>query len=212
MFPKYLKITLRKGQQFWVTGGGGKVGEEFTILGVYDNLFGSALTDGEISMVTGWLGLWMIRVKGRSFQGSRRPWRKTPAFLKSKPGTGIASLLQFTCATHSQASPDATGIEIDSLLPGWKVQKALGHFYSPACTSHSAPPPPSPLLSAPNLLPPEFLSPALSADRFLWPLSLHGSYHPPGLLPFPCLFHLSFATNSFHRAIWILFCCELLLG
>lgn len=102
-------------------GSGGKVGEEYTSLGVYGNLFDSALTDGEISMVTGWLGLWMIRVKGRSFQGSRRPWRKTPASLKSKPGTGIASLPQFRCATHSQASPDATGIAIDPLLPGWKV-------------------------------------------------------------------------------------------
>ena len=163
VIPKYLKIALRKGQQFWVTGDGGKVGEEHTCLGIYDNLFGSALTDGEISMVTGWLGLWMIRVKGRSFQDSRRPWRKTPASFKSKPGTGIASLLQFRCSTHSQASPDAIGIEIDPLLPGWKVQKAFGHFYSPACTSNSAPPPPSPLLSAPNLVPPEFLSPAVSA-------------------------------------------------
>lgn len=53
------------------------MGEGYTSLGGYGNLFDSALTDGEISMVTGWLGLWMIRVKGRSFQGSRRPWRKT---------------------------------------------------------------------------------------------------------------------------------------
>lgn len=187
VFPKYLKITLRKGQQFWVTGGEGKVGEEYTSLGAYDSLFGSALTDGEISMVTGWLGLWTIRVKGRSFQGSRRPWRKIPASLRSKPGSGMASLLQLRRATHSQASPDGTGIEVNPLLPGWKVQNALGRFCSPACSSRSAPLSPSPLLPAPNLLPPEFLSPALSADRSLRPLSLQGSYHPPGPLPFPRL-------------------------